>query len=71
MAGNKVLEAHEKLEEVAKDLDKRMNFALVQTEKEFHEGYKMYVNQKNSEMKELVTKFKERTAKLSQKDEKI
>jgi hypothetical protein len=48
-----------------------MNYALVKTEKEFHDGYKMYVNQKNTEMKELINKFKERTSKLSIKDEKI
>lgn len=70
-AGSKVLEAHDKLEQVARDIDYKMNSALIKTEKEFHEGYKIYVNQKNAEMKELVNKFKERTSKLSIKDEKI
>ena len=70
-AGNKVLEAHDKLEQVTRDMDYKMNSALIKTEKEFHEGYKIYVNQKNAEMKELVNKYKERTSKLSIKDEKI
>ena len=71
MDGNKVLEAHNKLEEVALDIDRTMNTSLVKTEKKFYEGYKMYVNQKSQEMKELVNKYKERTSKLSIKDEKI
>lgn len=48
-----------------------MNIALVKTEHEFLRGYNMYVNKKNTQMNELVTKYKERNSNLNIKDEKI
>ena len=48
-----------------------MNIALVKTEHEFLRGYNMYVNKKNNQIQELVTKYKERNSNLSIKDEKI
>lgn len=52
-------------------MDEKMNVALVKTEKEFLMGYNMYVNQKNSEINDLVTKFKERSEHVNQRDSQI
>lgn len=48
-----------------------MNSALVKTEHEFLQGYGAFVNQKNSEMNELVNRYVNRSSNVSLLEERI
>lgn len=61
----------DRLNEEVKDLDLKLNKVLKRQEKEYLQGYSIYLREKEKELRDLVTKLNERNTNNSVKDEII
>lgn len=68
---SKIDEENEKLNDVIRDMDQKLNKVLKRQEADYLKGYSIYVREKERELRDLVMKLNERNSNSSLKDEII